>query len=207
MSVDDLSNGVLYELRLRAINDRGAGAAAPPVQARPLVPPAAPKNLTAVAGDRAVTLGWTAPDDPDGLIEGYQFRWSATGPSEATAAADWTDVPGGAAARSHGVRRLVNRWTFAFEVRAVNENGLGTPSQAVEAIPLAAPAAPDDLKADPFHEGVTLSWFIPSDATITGYEVRQRAGDAAFGPWTATVAIAGRGCRAPGDRPQESRER
>ena len=183
--VDGLANGVLYELRLRALNDHGAGAAALAVQARPLALPAAPKNLTAVAGDRAATLGWTAPDDPDGLIEGWQFRWRALGPAGKTGAADWTDVPGGAAARSHWVRRLVNGWAFAFEVRAVNANGDGTPSAVVEATPLAAPASPDDLRTEPFDGGVTLFWNRAADATITGYELRQRAGAAAFGPWTA----------------------
>ena len=183
--VDSLANGVLYELRLRAINDRGAGAAALAVRARPLALPAAPKNLTARAGDRAAILGWTAPDDPDGLIAGYQFRWRATGPSDETGAADWTDVPGGAAARSHWVRRLVNGWAFAFEVRAVNANGQGTPSDAAQATPLAAPASPDDLRTEPFDRGVTLFWEPAADATITGYELRYRAGAAAFGSWTA----------------------
>ena len=44
-------------------------------------------------------------------------------------------------------------------------------------------AAPSGLSASPSDGQVALSWTDPSDATITGYELRYKAGSGAYGSW------------------------
>ena len=46
-----------------------------------------------------------------------------------------------------------------------------------------APAAPSSLTASPSDGQVALSWTDPGDATISGYELRYKAGSAAYGSW------------------------
>ena len=46
------------------------------------------------------------------------------------------------------------------------------------------PAAPSGLSAAPGDGSVALSWTDPGDASITGYEIRRKAGSGAYGSWS-----------------------
>ena len=109
--------------------------------------PAKPSGLTARAGDRQVKLMWNDPSDS--TITKYQFQLKAgTGNY-----GDWTDVPGsGAGITSHIVSNLTNRIAYTFKIRAVDEGGVGTESNAVTAKP--ADTTP------PTITGLTFGTFI-----------------------------------------------
>ena len=46
------------------------------------------------------------------------------------------------------------------------------------------PVAPSGLSAAPGDGSVALSWTDPGDASITGYEIRRKAGSGAYGSWS-----------------------
>lgn len=137
--------------------------------------PGAPAGLNAAAGDRSVTLSWTAPVDAGTQpITGYQYRQKqgsgGYGP--------WEDItgsaPGEADAASHTVIGLANGTAYAFELRAVSAAGDGAASQEATATPeRAGLGAPTDFRAVGGDELVTLTWRAPEYGDpITGYQFR-----------------------------------
>ena len=162
--------------------------------------PTTPANLMATAGKGAVTLTWDAIDDTssntnrvnDLNITKHQVR--QTTDSDITDET-WADIPnsayGEANAASYTIGSLTDGTEYTFQVRAVNgcttTAGCGNsdPATAVMATPDAdARARPTGLMATAGNTRVTLTWTDPGDATITFYEYQQKAGTAAFGPWT-----------------------
>ena len=191
-TVSGLIRGRSYEFTVEAVNDAaGAGDLSETVTATPRSPrpgpgpapaatvPGAPGALEATPGDRQVELAWTAPDDDGGApVTGYQVQVDE---------GEWTDT--GNTETRYTVEDLDNGTSYTFRVRALNEAGTGAESEAVTATPAATvPGAPGALEATPGDREVTLRWDAPEDdggAAITAHEFRRRAGDAAFGAWTA----------------------
>ena len=137
--VPDLSGGTDYRIQIRARNALGAGpatevSATTAPAAPPGTAPAAPAGLTAVAGDRSISLSWDNPRDPT-IIE-YQFR------ERSDHSADWhcwrhiynstantvaTTIPG-----------ITNDIRYRVQIRAVNPTGAG-PTSETTATPTAGP--------------------------------------------------------------------
>ena len=162
--------------------------------------PTTPANLTATAGQRAVTLTWDAVDTTssntnlvnDANITTHQVRQSTDG---GTNYGTWTDISNSAFgevnANTYTIGSLTDGTEYTFQVRAVNgctaTTGCGEsdPSASVMATPDAdALAAPTGLMATAGNTQVTLTWTDPGDATILHYEYQQKRGLAAFGDWT-----------------------
>ena len=163
----------------------------------PTAKPTTPANLTATPGKGAATLTWDAVDTTssntnlinDIQITKHQVRQSTDGGVNYGA---WTDIPrsayGGVNDVGYTIDGLSNGTTYTFQVRAVNactpNCGDSDPATAIMATPdAAALARPTGLSATPGNTQVTLRW-DPGDASITAYEVQQKAGSAAFGAWT-----------------------
>ena len=163
----------------------------------PTAKPTTPANLAATAGKGAATLTWDAVDVSSGntnlvndvQITKHQVRQSTDGGANY---GDWTDIPrsayGGVNDVGYTIDGLSDGTTYTFQVRAVNactpNCGNSDPATAVMATPdAAALARPTGLRATAGNTQVTLRW-DPGDASITAYEVQQKAGPAAFGAWT-----------------------
>ncbi len=84
--------------------------------------PARPAPPVGTAGDRQVTVTWTAPDDGASPITGYQVRSYVDG-VETPATCSWTSGP-----LTCVVGGLTNGTTYTFDVRATNALGTGPPS-------------------------------------------------------------------------------
>ena len=98
--------------------------------------PGAPGSLQATAGDRRVTLRWTAADSNGAWITGYAYRDSADTVGSTWSA--WPETPPIAGdATSHPVPGLDNGTGYTFEVRAVNPVGAGPASSPASATPQA----------------------------------------------------------------------
>ena len=181
-TVTGLNDGATYNFHVRAVNDSGPGVSAYVDASIPhsFEVPAAPSNLTAAAGDGAVTLSWTDPGNA--TIGKYQI--SSDGGTS------FADIAGsGASTTSHIVTGLTNGTAYGFALRAVNASGTGAVS-SIAATPRVAvagvPAAPAGLSATPGDGQVTLSWTDPGDATIDKYQVSSDGG-------TSFADIAGSG--------------
>ena len=144
--------------------------------------PTTPANLTATAGQRAVTLIWDAVDTTssntnllnDLNITKYQYRQSTdAGANYGT----WTDIPNssytGINASTYTIGSLTDGTEYTFQVRAVNgctaTTGCGNsdPAAATMATPAAdALAQPMGLTATAGNTEITLTWTDPDNAAI-----------------------------------------
>lgn len=96
--------------------------------------PTAPTLVTAVPGNKSVTLTWTPPDDDGGyVVLGYTEQISDDG-------VVWTDANrgGDVTTRSVAINNLGPGNKF-FRVKAFNEVGDGDPSNTLQASPLLPP--------------------------------------------------------------------
>ena len=119
-TVTGLTNGTSYTFSVRAVNGKGAGTAAS-ASATPAGRPGSPGGLSASAGNRQVTLSWSAAAPNGSAIQRYEYRRGA---------GSWTTVSGGGSARSQTVTGLTNGTSYTFSVRAVNGKGAGTAASA-----------------------------------------------------------------------------
>ena len=101
--------------------------------------PGAPEGLDAVAGDLKVTLNWKDPESDGGApVTGYEYQYKSMGNSYPPG---WTTVPSEALGVGAGLDiyliqpNLMNGTAYTFQVRAVNSEGGGTPSEEVTATP------------------------------------------------------------------------
>ena len=91
--------------------------------------------LSATAGDGQVALTWTAAADQGAALIRYQYHRSDK-------SGKWLDVPGDGLDGHYTVGGLTNDTDYTFKVRAVNNVGSGSPSNAVTATPQ-GPADPN----------------------------------------------------------------
>ena len=134
---------------------------------------AAPRSLTATAGDRSVTLRWNAPE---GHNLRYAVRYTYRQSTDAgTSWTDWAEATTSAAATNvtWTATGLTNNLTYTFEVRAEFAN-TSRPSNRATATPTVP--APLSLSATAGDRSIALAWTDPGDATLTGYEVSTDAG-------------------------------
>ena len=172
-TVTGLTNGTSYTFKVRAVNGKGAGSVAS-VTATPKAPPkapGAPGSLSAAAGNKQVSLSWSAAAANGSAILRYEYRRDS---------GSWSTVSGGASARSRTVTGLTNGTSYTFKVRAVNGVGSGS-SASVTATPKApatVPGAPGSLSATPGIGQVSLSWSAAAanGSAILRYESHHSGG-------------------------------
>ena len=168
-TVGSLNNGTPYTFKVRAVNaspqDSGIGAASDAASATPLAVPGQPTSLRATGGNARVALEWTTPS---GAVTGWEVRVRAVGNSwgpwkSITASASgttrtYTVMDTGIVIDGTAVP-LDNNQTYAFQVRATNASGAGTPSGVASAVPVAsAPSKPVNLSANATGVTVKLAW-------------------------------------------------
>jgi parallel beta-helix repeat protein len=131
-----------------------------PTGGMPVMPPPAPLNLQALAGDREVNLTWNASAyvGPYPVTNYSIYRGSNPGNMPFLAKLgiilNYTD------------RNLINGWTYYYAVCAESEIGCGPMSNIVNATPTTVPDAPtfiDGKLSGSGLENVTLSWNLSPD--------------------------------------------
>ncbi|WP_419925873.1 fibronectin type III domain-containing protein [Candidatus Poriferisocius sp.] len=191
-TITGLVNGTTYQFEVRARNANGTGAAAetPPVLVATV--PGPPRELTGRAGNRRVVLLWAASSDGGAPVTSWQYR-RGTGSADIAADTAWVVIPGSnASTTSYTVGGLNNSLVYRFEVRAVNDIGLGIAGTTGVVEPGTVPARPIGFAVS-LKEGATdtavLTWSRPGDggSPITGYQYSQRAGSGGYGAWQDIV--------------------
>ena len=187
--MENLVNGTEYTFQIRAVagtpKQALQGEPSDTVKATPqLAVPDAPGNLTATAGDRSVSLSWDLPTNAS-EIDKVQVRHQARGE---TTWETWTDLA--ADATEHTVTNLKNGQDYLFEVRAENKAGAGPAARVVGTPKLVIPDAPDNLTATAGDRSVSLSWDLPTNASVLDkVQVRHQArGETTWEPWTDLAA-------------------
>ncbi|MDR1740519.1 MAG: fibronectin type III domain-containing protein [Synergistaceae bacterium] len=162
LSLDGLTNGVTYSVKVKAVNSVGASDWSSSVSVTPQTIPGAPQDVTAVAGNGEATVSFEAPTDDGGAeITGYAIEWSANGITNTTDLFEQT---------SYTLNNLTNGVEYSIRVKAVNRNGDAW-SAAVSVKPATIPGKPQDVTAVPGNRTVTVSFSAPNNGgeAITSY--------------------------------------
>ena len=173
-----LTNGVEYDVRVRAFNHVGAGqphdveSVMPSEAATPAVPENNPAtgqptiNGTVQVGE-TITVDTTGVADADGLTNAtFAYQWLA----------DDADIAG-ATGSTYTLVEADESKTVKVRVSFTDDDGNDETltSAATDAVAaLEPPAKPTGLSATPSHDRVVLTWDDPNDDTITGYVILRR---------------------------------
>jgi parallel beta-helix repeat protein len=163
-----LTNGQTYYFAVSAINKAGEGEKSNEVRATPCTTPSPPQNLTAVAGNRNVTLTWEPPADNGGMAVTNYTVYYGTSPGNYTNNITLGNIT------NYTITGLINGQRYYFAVSAINAVGESPKSNEVFAMPCTVPSAPQNLTAVAGNGNVTLTWQPPADnggMPITGYRI------------------------------------
>ena len=132
-------------------------------------------------------LLWTGPNDPMIILWQYTYKLEPLSSGQTGSFGAWTDISeSGPATRRYTVTGLMNNRTYKFKIRAVNSVGPGGESDEETGEPYpAAPAEPTGFRAIPGDKKAVLAWNDADDASIQGWEYRQKESGSAYGRWLA----------------------
>ncbi len=162
------------------------------VEGTPSVDDSIEVTITVTNVDEAgsVTFGAETPElgvaftasveDPDGSVSAVTWQWSRTDSRGVTA-----EISGATSASYTPVASDVGTWLVATASYTDGHgSGKSASAESENATTARAPAKPTGLTATAENEQVRLAWADPNDATITGYQYRQKAGGGNYGAWT-----------------------
>jgi hypothetical protein len=167
-NVTGLTNGQTYTFRVTASNVNGAGPPSGPTPSIVVGVPTAPGPPSAVPGNGAAVVTWSAPAATNGSpVTGYTVTpyWGTTPLTPQTFASTAT---------TQTITGLANGLTLTFQVAARNANGTGVASASSPAIVIGSPKAPTAVRASPGNGAVAVYWSAPTSnngAAVTGYVV------------------------------------
>lgn len=179
--VTGLSNGSLYQFRVRAVTLAGNGSWSSTASATPQAETPSPPNLSVSPADGAINANWNDPDDGGAAVTGFRLEWDSNSNFTSPASANL-----GSTLNAHSVTGLSNGFTYYLRIRAVNSRGNGDWSATVTAMPEEAvpgvPSVPPTPTATAWNAQVTLSWNAPADngSPITGYTYQWRESGTSF---------------------------
>jgi PKD repeat protein len=181
VTVDGLSNGTTYTFVVTASNSNGEGP--PSRHSNPVTPtsgaprpsvPSAPSGVSTSAGDRQVTVNWSAPASGGGAITSYTVTpYVGDEPMRPVTVSSVTSTT---------IEDLSNGTAYTFTVSATNAVGTGKPSgHSPPTTPAGVPSAPRKVRAESGEEAASVSWSAPADegSAITAYLITPYANGAA----------------------------
>ncbi len=173
--VSGLTTGTPYTFKVAAKNSAGTSPdSAESASVIPAGKPGSPTIGTVTPGDGEVTVNWEAPLDEGGVpVTGYQVEAYAQGTGQVGSMV--FDDPN----TTQVYTGLTNGVTYKFQVRAINEVGIGAASEISELVTPAGqttkPGRPTIGAVEAGDGEVTLNWTAPEDdggSPVTGYQVQ-----------------------------------
>ena len=189
-----LTDGVGYDVQVRAANAAGHGQWSDSITATPQTMPTAPAVVSVAAGDGALAIAWTAPADTGGLnIQGYDVRYIPA--EENSPGATWIEEQDvwTLGSLEHTITGLTNGVRYDLELRAVTSAGDGPWSSTFSGTPRTTPDVPIVSLITPDGSTLTVAWDAPANtggSAITSYDLRyieSSAIDKADANWTVVV--------------------
>ncbi len=136
-----LTNGVSYNVQIRAVNAVGDGAATASTAATPRTTPSAPTITSITPGNQQLSVAFTAGSDGGSSITTYKYSTNG-GTNWQTRSAGTTASPLVISTLStDGTTTLTNGVSYDIQIRAVNAAGDGTASSTTSGTPV-APVSP-----------------------------------------------------------------
>ena len=181
-TIDGLSNGTSYDIRVSAINAVGLGTASQPESATPVTTPGAPSVTALTAGNGQLTVTFAAPGNNGGTaITDYKVDYKAT------AASSWITFSHvvSASTLTYVITGLTNGASYDVRVSALNAVGLGTASDSASGTPVTTPGAPNIAAVVAGNGQLTATFAAPDSdggTAITDYRVEYKRSSA--GSWS-----------------------
>ena len=177
-----LVNGVSYDVQVRAVVGTDQHPWSGVRSATPRTTPGAPAIDAVTAGDRSLTVEWSAPASDGGAdITAYDVRHIR---SDATDKADdeWMVVDDAWTSASDALEYTVSGLTtdvqYDVQVRAVNDAGDGLWSATATGTPRTPPGAPEAVQVYVYVTGkLEVRWSSVDFDSVTGFKVQWRSGD------------------------------
>jgi len=169
--ITGLTNGSTYQVKIRAVNSWGVGAASTATAVIPTnLVPTAVSIASATAGDRSVALAITAPTGVTGAsVSGYKYSVNN--------GVSW--LTGSVATGVMTITGLHNGVQYSIKVRALNSNGNGLASTVVKAKPCALAGAPTITGIVSGNAKATVSFEEPEEnggAVVSNYQYSLNGG-------------------------------
>ncbi len=170
-TIEGLTQGTVYRVRVRASNGEGDGNWSIPSIPRAAGKPNAP-TVTVTVAHTALVVSWTTQNSTESVITGYdvQYRQGTSG--------TWTSHTHTGTATTATISGLTNGTAYQVQVRASNNAGDGTWSTAVSGTPnISAPVAPAAPTVKTDYQALVVSWTAPTNtggSAITDYDVQHR---------------------------------
>ena len=169
-TITGLTNGLEYNVRVRAANMNGGGVWSSEESATPRAPkPGAPTITSLTHGDRSLTVTWEPPSGA--VITSYKVQWRTTGGSFTNS----NTILDNANARQATIPDLMNGTLYEVQVIAgSSDSGDSDPSDIMSGTPSTTPGAPASTSVTPGDGSLTVAWTAPAEtggANITGYRV------------------------------------
>ena len=172
-----LTNGVSYDVLVRAVNAVGHGPWSPAATGTPRTTPGAPVIDSLIPGGGALNVGWSDPATDGGAeVTGYDLRFiRSDAPDKADA--NWTGRSGiwSSGPLRYDLGGLTDGVGYDVQVRAANAAGRGQWSGSITVTPHTMPTAPAIVSVDAGDGALIISWTEPADIgglNIQGYDVR-----------------------------------
>jgi LPXTG-motif cell wall-anchored protein len=186
--VGGLTNGVTYDVQIRAVNASGAGGWSGPAEGTPATVPDAPFDLVAARGDGEATIVYSDGDDGGSPITNHEYSidgggWVAFSPPEVGSPVI--------------IEELTNGTPYSIRLRAVNAVGPGAASSPVSVTPATVPDPPTNLIATPGDAQATIAFTVGANggSPLTNHQYSVDGGRTwtAFSPadTTSPVTISG----------------
>ena len=168
-TVHGLSNGVIYKITVRDENVKGWGPPSAPVSVKPGVPLS--PSVAATAGNKEVSVGWSAPQDNGSAISRYNVI-SIPGAKSCTTKT----------ARSCTISGLINGSSYRFEVTATNAWGTGSAGISASVTPpIVQIVQIDQFNPGPIDSDGTNVWVVDTQEGDVGALTQLSALDGSVG--------------------------
>ena len=167
-TITGLTNGVAYEVQVRAGNSRGDGSWSASTQATMPSQPAAPAAPALTPGNKSLGVTWSSPADNGSSITDFDVQYSSD------SGATWTEwKPSSTSTESADtITGLTNGTEYQVQVRATNAVGDSPWSASATATPqastvrLPAPGVPGAITAVRTAGSAAVSWISPGGSYL-----------------------------------------
>ena len=133
----DLTNGVAYTVRLKAVNSNGASTQSSSISVTPILitEPPAPTSLSGVAGNQAIYVLFTQSGNGGRAITNYEYSTDNGVTFRAFNPAQTFSPVAITAASSDGTTTLTNGTGYTVKLKAVNSVGASVESASITVTP------------------------------------------------------------------------